>query len=261
MNALFLGSAYPITTPPGSLGTYPHVFVVFPHAKTCVATNARFLRTWHDEVVKPAFDCAWKDSGKATIYGAEKSGKPRILLPTGVRTANDAAGSEGLLTLLHNNAQDAVRVRWPTWPNTESDARASIMDEAWEAMKGIIKDHPNLAEFQDPILLAVGRGEYAFSPAVQSKGMFKDMALEWEKYVDARFVEAESFRVLVQSVIGVAMDGWGEEEGDETEDEFMVDWVYGVQQAGNASKRPAKKEVGESRDGEEDGHRHKRRRA
>lgn len=57
-NGLLLGSAYPTTGVCGPLGTYPHVFVIFPHAKTHAATNPHFLHTWHDEVVKLAFDRA-----------------------------------------------------------------------------------------------------------------------------------------------------------------------------------------------------------
>jgi hypothetical protein len=267
-NGLLLGSAYPTSGVCGPLGTYPHVFVIFPHAKTHAARNHHLLRTWHDEVVKPAFDRAWKDSSKATTYGAEKSSKSRLLQPNGVHTANDAADSEELLVLLHNHVQESVRVHWPTWSAGESDRRAAIMDKAWDAMKGIVEDHPNLADFQDPILLAVGRGEYSFSAQVSSKEMYKDVALEWDKYVDARFVVPKSFDVLMQSVIGFVDETVEQEESEEYED-CMVDWMHGgAQDEGGlvnpevlAPKRPAKKEAGENRDGEGDGHRHKRRRA
>lgn len=143
-----------------------------------------------------------------------------------MHTANDAADSGELLVLLHNNVQESVRVHWPTWSAGESDRHAAIMDEAWDAMKGIVKDHPNLTDFQDPILLAVGCGEYTFSARVSTKEMYKDVALEWEKYVDARFVVPRSFNILMQSMIGFVDETMGQEEGKEYEG-YMFDWMHG----------------------------------
>ncbi|KAF2824485.1 hypothetical protein CC86DRAFT_371805 [Ophiobolus disseminans] len=221
-NGLFFASAYPTgDVPVGSIGPYPHLFVIFPHARTHVATDARFLKIWHDQIVKPAFDRAWKDSGHATMYGAEIHGKPRILQPTGVRTANDAPNSTGILIRLHNQHPESVRGYWPQWSEKEATRRTEVMTEVWDAIKGMLKDHPDLADFQDPILLAVSRSQLDFSAQFSLNDMYKDVGNEWEKYVDPQYLVPKSFKVVLTTVMEHP-DTPEPQAAEETYEDFMV---------------------------------------
>jgi hypothetical protein len=65
-NALLLGSTFPTGEefPNGDkigetyLGTFPYIFVIFPHARGPASHDETFLKVWHDAIVKPAFDRA-----------------------------------------------------------------------------------------------------------------------------------------------------------------------------------------------------------
>ncbi|KAI4707195.1 hypothetical protein J4E89_008134 [Alternaria sp. Ai002NY15] len=97
------------------MGSYPHLFVIFPHASMVPCIDPEFLKIWHDEIVKPAFDSAWKDSGLAFVYGSSLDTPTRVLPPTGVRTSRDAFPAAGFLERLHKGKSGAVRDYWPSW--------------------------------------------------------------------------------------------------------------------------------------------------
>jgi hypothetical protein len=94
----------------GGHPTGPSLYVIFPHATTRVSTNERFLTIWHDQVVKPAFDRAWRDSGLVDVHGADVDGQTRILPPTGTRTNKDALPARGFMERLRHGRQGSVSV-------------------------------------------------------------------------------------------------------------------------------------------------------
>ncbi|KAH8709976.1 hypothetical protein GQ44DRAFT_627442 [Phaeosphaeriaceae sp. PMI808] len=225
-NSLLFASAYPSYDPDISegLGTYPHLFVLFPRARGPIATNAAFLKTWHDEIVKPAFDRAWRDSGLAHTYGAEVDGMTRILPAAGSYTVQDALPSKGFLKRLQRGASGSVRAYWPAWTmdpwgkGTEGESslvRARIMHEAWNAITGMVKGHPDLKEFQDPLLLAVCRGRYDLSSNMSAQAVYKNVGQEWDHFVDAQFVVSRSFKVVLETVVEIK--GKGDQDMDEAE--------------------------------------------
>lgn len=281
-NAVLFGSTYPVSPPTPSflpssssahLSTSPVLFIIFPHAKGHnTSRNPSFLRTWHDQIVKPAFDRAWKDSGLAAIHGAEPDAFTRIPLPsppTGTSTCHDAFPAKGFLARLRSGSRtrsstSSTRTAWPAWttenwgPGTEgahSGTRARILDEAWTSICGMLAGHPDLgAAYQDPVLLAVCRARIFVAEEMSTEGKVRAVAQEWDKVVDARFVRRGSLRVVFQSVVG---GGEGEEEGDVVEQEMMPRVWVGDQMGRNF------KRLGEEGDegvvGEdEDRHRSKR---
>jgi hypothetical protein len=216
-NALLFGTTFPYnnnSTEEEELGTYPHVFVVFPHTQHKATDDETFLRIWHDDIVKPAFDRAWKDSGLVAILGAEKDGQTRLLPPTGSYTHRDARPASGFLKrrLNQRNGDKMVRDWWPVWPchywglgseGKYTDIRSRIFNEAWDAICGMLKDHPQLAEYQNPVLLALSRNRIYLAPRLSSRSKYQCVADEWDKMVDSRFVEPASFKVVVKTVVGM----------------------------------------------------------
>ncbi|KAF1843369.1 uncharacterized protein K460DRAFT_396682 [Cucurbitaria berberidis CBS 394.84] len=215
-NALLFGTTYHPSAPSDEqIGTYPYLLVVFPHAQGNISRDTTFLNTWHDQIIKPAFDRAWKDSGLTTIYGAEVDGQSRILPPSGTRTVKDALPAKGFLERLRNGNPTSVRDCWPVWNDdwglgTEgryTAVRSRIYSEAWEAIKGMVKGHPDLLSFQDPILLALCGAKIYVAPELPVQSKFKYVAQEWDKFVDARYVENGSFKVVFQTVLGTQTEG------------------------------------------------------
>jgi hypothetical protein len=180
----------------GSHPTGPDLYVVFPHATTRVATNEHFLTIWHDQIVKPAFDRAWKDSGLVKLYGAEVDGQTRILPPTGVRTNMDALPAKGFMDRLRNGRPGSVSVDWPS-------ANMKVMNEAWQSMTGMIRGHPDLQEFQTPVLLAVYWADIYFTEGLSARKIHRHVGKAWDKWVDAQFAVSRSLRVVLEVGIGL----------------------------------------------------------
>jgi hypothetical protein len=237
------------------MGSYPHLFVVFPNVTTRLATNETFLRIWHDQIVKPAFDRAWRDSGIAPTYGAELDGLTRILPASGVRTANDALPWSGFLTRLRKGSRKEVRTYWPLWTDDWgrghegqfSDVRAKVMHEAWKAMLGMIEGHPNLSNCQNPILLAICREDVHYSSHLSPRAIYKNVGEAWDKSVDARYVVPNSFQVVLETVVAA--------KKEEQVVEKPRPWVANAQ---GQFKRMVEDEEGGEEDGNADAHRNKR---
>jgi hypothetical protein len=267
-NALLFGTTFPYnnSTSDEELGTYPHVFVVFPHATQHdkVVGDEAFLRIWHDDIVKPAFDRAWKDSGLVAILGAEKDGQTKILPPTGTRTHRDTRPASGFLARRRNKLNNGKMVRdwWPVWPSDYwglgsegkyTGVRSRMFSAAWEAICGMLRDHPQLPEYQEPVLLAVSRNRVYLSPHLSSRSKYQCVADEWDKLVDSRFVEPGSFKVVFQTVVGTVTEGVKQLE--RVQHVLLPSKDDAV---GENSKRMATETVDE--DENEDGHRDKRQR-
>lgn len=262
--ALLLGTALPpnATLTDAALASYPHVYVLFPHADADfdVASNPFFINIWHDQIVKPAFDCAWRDSGLVPSKGVGAGGLTRILGPTGTRTARRALPAVGFLQRLRNGTEGAVRADWPMWVGDKAsgeegefaDIRVKTYGEAWEAIQGILKDHPDLPGFHDPVLLAVSHQHVHLNNGADVQEHYDVVGAEWDKHADARFINSRSFRVVYEQVVGLfeAIDD------DSDDDEEMVH-IGGVSILSTPPKRVA---VEQDDDTDEDKHRGKRRR-
>jgi hypothetical protein len=94
----------------GSSSTGINFFVVIPYVKYNInlATDERFLRIWHDQIVKPAFDRAWIDSGLTPVCGAEVDAMTRLLPTTGTRTDMEALPAKGFIKRLKNGSLGSI---------------------------------------------------------------------------------------------------------------------------------------------------------
>lgn len=79
--------------------------------------------------------------------------------------------------------------------------RANILHDAWTAMPGMIEGHPDLSDCQKLILLAVCRHHVHYGEQMTAQGIHKDVGLEWDKYVNARYEVPGSFQVVLETVI------------------------------------------------------------
>jgi hypothetical protein len=217
-NALLFGSTFPLgetfsngrTIGEAYLETFPYLFVIFPHAPGPASHDPTFLKIWHDQIVKPAFDAAWKNSGLTRVYGADVSSQTRILPPPGTRTLCDALPASGFLERFRNSNPSAIRDYWPSWSDDwhvggegkHSGTRANIYHSAWEAMKGMLKDHPDLSSYQNPILIALCRSEIHVNPRMSTQDKCRTVAQEWDPLIDARFVKPGSFKIVFETVVG-----------------------------------------------------------
>ncbi|RMZ73326.1 hypothetical protein GMOD_00007827 [Pyrenophora seminiperda CCB06] len=217
-NALLFGSTY-ILSEDGRTsvpGTYPQLFVVFPHADTSAAKDENFLKIWHDDIVIPAFNHAWAESGLVPISGAHRDSTTRILPPRGTTTPRDALPFIGFLAHLQNGNPTPVRTDWPSWRDpsfpigTEgkhTGLRSTIYASAWTSIEGMLKDHPDLPHYQSPVLLALCRVKVFVNTWLNAKDRFRCSAEEWDRCVDRRWMQEGSFKVVESVVMGTMDDG------------------------------------------------------
>ena len=69
-------------------------------------------------------------------------------------------------------------------------------------MKGMLKDHPELPSYQDPILLALCRSNVDVNPRLSTQDKYRSVAQEWDGFIDARFVKPGSFKIVFETVVG-----------------------------------------------------------
>lgn len=113
---------------------------------------------------------------------------------------------------------------------------------------GMLDGHPDLRDFQHPILLAVQRDEICFGEQVGVPTVYEERGKEWKAWVGARYVVEGILRVILEVVVGVKKEEEvGEEIGVGRELKGMVEEV------GKEEKRK------EGADEDEDEHRAKRR--
>jgi hypothetical protein len=106
-----------------------------------------------------------------------------------------------------------VRDYWPSWVDDwhvgsegkYSGTRFQICHDAWKAMKGMLKDHPQLPSYQDPILLALCRSNIYVNPQMSTQGKYRSVVQEWDNHVDARFFKPGSFKIVFETVVGTHM--------------------------------------------------------
>jgi hypothetical protein len=77
----------------------------------------------------------------------------------------------------------------------------------------MLKGHPQLAEYQAPVLLAVARNRTFFAPELSERRMYKSVAEDWDRFVDSSFVRPGSFKVVFQRVVGTLNEGRKQLEG------------------------------------------------
>ncbi|KAL1800850.1 hypothetical protein ACET3X_001192 [Alternaria dauci] len=257
--ALLFGTTYAPTPEgdnmSGEMGINPHLFVIFPHASKVPCLDEQFLKIWHDQIVKPAFDRAWSDSGLTLVHGSSLDTPTRLLPPVGVRTQRDADPASGFLERLRNGKPGAVRDHWPVWRDSKwhlgvegkyTHTRTRIYHEAWSAIKGMLKDHPQMSSYQNPILLAVSRAQIHVNTRLSTNYKFKCIAQEWDRLVDSRFVKPASFQVVFETAVGTML-------GSAVEDKPVVT-TFIADEKGKQIKRLADCEEDQG----EDAHRSKR---
>jgi hypothetical protein len=211
-NCLLFGKTYILDRPLD--GNHLQIRVVFPKLKHDAARHEGFLRSWHDEMVKPAFDTTWEESGLVQVRGGYRDMISRI---TGrfheiTHHKKQARSFAGLLNHLRNEATHQVSMQWPEWadfrgPGYEgsySGKRAHVFDEAWTSIKGMLKNYPGLQDFQDAFLLVVSTERIDFAPTLGSSQLYKVAGEQWDKCVDSRFVCNGSFKVVTSMVLGDA---------------------------------------------------------
>jgi hypothetical protein len=59
--------------------------------------------------------------------------------------------------------------------------------------------------------------------------MYNDEARKWSKYVDSRYIEQRSFKVVLQSILESQTSVEAEEEEEDEYEDFMVDWTVYAQ--------------------------------
>lgn len=202
-NALLFGSTYPPHPPVAAFGCYPTLFVVFPHAHSLPAHDEAFLRVWHDGIVKPAFDRAWSDSRLCASY-------------------KEAFPVSGFLRGRRNGAKRVVRAAWPEWHDEWgagsegcfSAQRARVYNDAWDAIKGMLRDYPGMEEYREPLLLAVSRVNIHLQGMAGPEVVNTVVGREWDRFVDSRFLIKGSFRVVTEGVVGGKAVRMERNEGD-----------------------------------------------
>lgn len=182
---------------------YPHLYVVFPHRQLPIDED--FWRIWHTEIIKPAFDEAWVSSRLTDVY--EDAGLQWS-------TEKAAPTAEQVLDRFYNvpeyRRHRPQTLEWPKWVDEWeysqapdmytlskgseggfSDARARVFDEAWTAMRDMLKGGDEPREMSDPILLAVWKKTVEIQDSIPDDSLVKRVGKEWDVYVDSRFVEQD----------------------------------------------------------------------
>jgi hypothetical protein len=233
------------------------LLVVFPHLRHDASRNPTFLKIWHDEIVRPAFNMAWADSGLVSVWRKPLEGFPgqRIKVPhTGERFGHEkmARESTGILKLLENGRERRVFEEWPSWVDANSSGsggigegihttkRRKIYTSAWKSITGMLHDHPQLAEFQDPILVAVHTARADVNVQSNVETIHGLVGRDWDQTVDSKFVVPGTFKVEIRSVVGddAQMRNELEKGRGRTRKEMMgVQWKRVAEDQGDAGKK------------------------
>ncbi|PSN69470.1 hypothetical protein BS50DRAFT_664453 [Corynespora cassiicola Philippines] len=233
-NALYLGTTYKRGRADGSsLICAPQVFVVFPHLQRDCSRDAKFLRVWNDDVVKPAFDAAWAERWNTFIVNRHK-GVNRLINAGGVHREREAWDAKEILKVLARDGNVPLTNEWPEFDDVwiegknhagvETNRRRRIFDDAWRSIRGMVDGHGDLAEFQDPFLLAVSRCGIDFDLYSGWDRIYDEAAIMWDLYVDAGYMNRDSFFVELKTVLGPRADAeekakkWAEKEKDAWKD-------------------------------------------
>jgi hypothetical protein len=200
-NALCIGVSYPSTifhpgrTSVGRKVNFPHVYIVFPYLKRDVRADPSFLKVWHDTIVKPAFDNAWIDSYLVSVR-KNKNG----LEGSQPTTKCTAEGSEYIIDKFLLKGKDvSVHREWPDFDVREhfvEDKRVEIFEDAWDGMKGMLKDRIDLAEFREPVLLAIWGLTVKGEEGVSHERVVECVKQKWSEFADGRFCVDGSFKVV-----------------------------------------------------------------
>jgi len=205
LNALPLGISY-IGESNAEKKCYPHLYVVFHRLRRNITLDPKFLEFWYDEVVKPAFDLAWEQSGLVEVYGMPRDWQHSRTgrWGEGTWTRCNADPASTFLQLLSDGRSKSIHATWPEftdeWDGGQegqwSDIRAKILDEAWTAMKGMVDLYS--MEMQDPLLLAVWEQGAICNDAAE---MAERVGGMWDVYADSRFVNDKWFTVDLEPVV------------------------------------------------------------
>ncbi|KAF2637625.1 hypothetical protein P280DRAFT_521287 [Massarina eburnea CBS 473.64] len=200
LHALCFGVVYPSPThdSKGPKKLYPHIFVVFPRLKEDVSANPAFLKTWHDDIVKPAFDNAWLDS-KLVAHRQNDSIKGSS--PTTACTAKPA--SHIIDNYLLKGYNPSIHRVWPDFEVREDwmeDLREEVYGTAWNSILGILADRYDLGSLGDLFLVAVWELEVKGEEGVGAERVVECVKAQWREFTDEKFVVPGSFKVVVDEL-------------------------------------------------------------
>jgi hypothetical protein len=65
---------------------------------------------------------------------------------------------------------------------------SNVLNGTWSAIKGMVRGHPDLIEFQDPMLMAVFRAEIFLSSTMSAQEVYENVGRKWDGFADARFL-------------------------------------------------------------------------
>jgi cell division ATPase FtsA len=143
------------------------------------------------------------------------------------------------------------------------------MDEAWASMAGMVRGHPDLREFQDPVLLAVNWGTIYYAEGLSARKVHQHVSNEWAKWADGRLAVPGSLRVVLE--VGVGVQKEVEEEVEEPRVGHAVGRIFkrmaeyqdgsdeGEEEDEEGQEESEKeKEKEKEKEDDTEGHRHKR---
>ncbi|KAF2475816.1 uncharacterized protein BDR25DRAFT_379381 [Lindgomyces ingoldianus] len=194
-----------------AVNTRPGLYIIFPYLKQSVTRNDKFLKIWHDDIVGPAFNRAWEDSGLVDLFRMQNHVKKTI---SGNNRQKMAHPAINLIHHLQNNKTNKLREQWPEFHDPEvqnnegkyTGLRSNIFDEAWKSILGMVKDHPQLGgEFQDPFLLVVHEIHIDINQDMSVQDKYGSVGRNWDLSIDSRYIVPKSFKVIVETTLGGKM--------------------------------------------------------
>ncbi|KAF2113449.1 hypothetical protein BDV96DRAFT_496538 [Lophiotrema nucula] len=220
-NALLLGSTFTTQEQKDEFGRGTQVYVVFPNLKRDIRKNKKFLTTWHNEVVLPAFNRAWEDSGLTPVF--ERGMCKDTLSIFHYKMARRADHILEHLDL-HGKKKGSTLLRehWPDYDEKYQidgvkehniNDRWGIFDEAWKSITGMLEGV--LPKFEKPVLLLMNKARTDLNPDHGVSKIYEIVGQQWDKNIDSRFIVPGSFRVVLQTVVGGAIPCELSDEEDE----------------------------------------------
>ncbi|KAF2755260.1 hypothetical protein EJ05DRAFT_127901 [Pseudovirgaria hyperparasitica] len=189
--ALYIGS---------STLTRAKVYVIFPHADRDIRTDDEFLRKWHDLVVRPAFEQAWRQGWDG------KRGIPRVPKQYNAMKHDSVAAGKRL--------HEKNPKTWPEpfsqpleveWPSEFTLASINPWDEcldlAWKSMCDTVEDNVDLYEMQGMFLAITTPGFPKGGRTPQEA--FEHASKHWDTSFEPTYMDLECFNIFYKTISAV----------------------------------------------------------
>lgn len=176
---------------------YPNLYIIFPHLGRDVSRDRHFLTFWHNEIVKPAFDEAWKDSGLVPVRGRPKGEVSRLgFVGAGTHTECDAVPASHIFKLKDRGWEKSVHAQWPDYEEkSECDKRALVFYDAWVSIRGMLQAYD---EYQGAVLLAVWKCDIVAEEGEDRRHLADRVSERWTGMVDRRYQGKRTFNVQIE---------------------------------------------------------------